>query len=160
MRITIIPSSKLISINGEGLLNIQQDLSWIPLNIHAVQWYDTWGEIEYTDGTPNQKIEELSIFEQAIEDYNNEVERIENKKEETARDYWEELRVLRNQRLTESDWTQVADAPLTEEHKDAWKNYRQELRDLPQNIIDPKPIVLDPNHSSWTIKPITIRENQ
>ena len=159
MRLTIIPGDKAIGIGGEFLLKIQEDLSWIPSNIHAVQWYETWGEIEYNDGFPNEKIEELGIFEQAIEDYNNEVERIEIKKindakeAEAARDYWEELRILRNQRLTESDWTQVADAPLTEEHKDAWKNYRQQLRDLPENIIDPKPLVLDPNHSNWTIKP-------
>jgi hypothetical protein len=152
MRLTIIPEDKVIGIECE-FLNI--NCSWIPSNIHAVQWYDTWGEIEYNDGSPNERIEELGIFEQSVEDYNNEVQRIENKKEESeaARDYWEELRVLRNQRLTESDWTQVADAPLTEEQKDAWKNYRQELRDLPENITDPKPLVLDSNHSSWTIKP-------
>jgi len=159
MRLIIIPGDNFISIDGQGFLNIEQDLSWIPQNVHAVQWYDTWGEVEYNDGSQNERIEELGIFEQAIEDYNNEDERIENKKindaEETeaARDYWEELRVLRNRRLTESDWTQVADAPLTEEQKDAWKNYRQQLRDLPENINDPKPLVLDPNHSNWTIKP-------
>ncbi|MDP5201120.1 tail fiber assembly protein [Flavobacterium sp. DG2-3] len=40
------------------------------------------------------------------------------------------LRTTRNALLTESDWTQVEDAPLSEEKKMAWKNYRQELRDL------------------------------
>jgi hypothetical protein len=159
MRLTIIPSDKYISVDNDGILQIQQDLSWIPSNIHALQWYDTWGEVEYNDGTPNERLEELGIFEQAVEDYNNEIVRIENQKiadeeaAEAARDYWEELRVLRDQRLSESDWTQVADAPLTEEQKDAWKNYRQELRDLPENITDPKPLVLDENHSSWPVRP-------
>lgn len=155
MRLIIIPQDKFISVDGQGLLNIEQDLSWIPSNIHAVQWYNTWGEIEYNDGSPNQRIEELGIFQQAIEDHNNEVQRIteESAETEAARDYWQELRVLRNQRLTESDWTQVADAPLTEEQKTAWIIYRQALRDLPQNISDPKPLVLDPNHPSWPVKP-------
>jgi predicted metal-dependent hydrolase len=159
MRVTIIPEDKFISIDGKGLLNIQHDFSWIPQNVHAVQWYDTWGEVEYNDGTPNERLEELGIFEQAVEDYNNEIVRIENQRiadeeaAEAARDYWEELRVLRNQRLSESDWTQVADAPLTEEQKDAWKSYRQALRDLPENITDPKPLVIDKNHPSWTVKP-------
>lgn len=152
MRLIIIPSDKFISIDGQGLLDIEQDLSWIPPDVHAVQWYDTWGEVEYKDETPNLRIEELGIFEQAVEDLNNEIVRIEQAAE-AARDYWSELRTLRDQRLTESDWTQVADAPLTEEQKIAWQSYRQALRDLPENITDPKPLVLDPNHPDWTIKP-------
>lgn len=49
----------------------------------------------------------------------------------------------RNQLLLESDWSQLPDAPLTKDQKDAYKKYRQELRDLtempnfPSNIIFP-----------------------
>lgn len=159
MRLTIISNDKSIGINGEFVLNIQQDISWIPENVHAVQWYDTWGEIEYKDGSLNERIEELGIYEQAIVDYNNEIQRIEDAKiaaalaAEAARDYWQELRDLRDLRLTESDWTQIADAPLTEAQKIAWQTYRQQLRDLPENITDPKPLVLDSNHPSWPISP-------
>lgn len=42
----------------------------------------------------------------------------------------ESLRTVRNSLLTETDWTQVEDSPLSEEKKTEWKNYRQELRDL------------------------------
>jgi hypothetical protein len=159
MRITIIPSDKTIGIDGEFLLKIEQDFSWIPENVHAVQWYDTWGEVEYADGSPNERIEELGLYEQAIVDFNNEIQRIEDKQKaqeeaiEASRDYWEELRDLRNQRLTQSDWTQVYDAPLTELQKTAWQTYRQQLRDLPENITEPKPLVLDSNHPSWPILP-------
>ena len=38
------------------------------------------------------------------------------------------IRQQRNQKLTESDWTQVADAPVD---KAAWATYRQALRDVP-----------------------------
>lgn len=38
------------------------------------------------------------------------------------------MRQLRNQRLKESDWTQVGDVP--QEIKDMWVVYRQELRDI------------------------------
>ena len=159
MRIAIIPSDKSIGIDGEFLLKIEQDFSWIPENVHAVQWYDTWGEVEYADGSPNERIEELGLYEQAIVDFNNEIQRIEDKQKaqeeaiEASRDYWEELRDLRNQRLTQSDWTQVYDAPLTELQKTAWQTYRQQLRDLPENITEPKPLVLDSNHPSWPILP-------
>jgi len=155
MRITILPADKYISIDNQGLLNVQQDLSWIPINVHAVQWYDTWGEVEYNDGNSNERIEELGIFEQAIQSHNNEVQRIENEKvaTEAARDCWEELRFLRNEKLNECDWTQVADVQLSDAQKVEWTLYRQQLRDLPNNVIDPKPLVLDKNHPDWPVQP-------
>lgn len=42
----------------------------------------------------------------------------------------ENIRKTRNALLSDSDWTQVEDSPLPQEKKAAWKNYRQELRDL------------------------------
>lgn len=47
---------------------------------------------------------------------------------------WQHLRVERNQRLADSDWTQVADAPVDRYN---WAEYRQHLRDLPANTTDP-----------------------
>ena len=38
------------------------------------------------------------------------------------------MRVTRNQKLSDSDWTQLADSP---ENKAAWATYRQALRDIP-----------------------------
>lgn len=46
-----------------------------------------------------------------------------------------ELRVQRNAKLYSSDWTQLPDAPLTQEEKTDWTNYRQALRDVPQNNV-------------------------
>ena len=34
-------------------------------------------------------------------------------------------------KLTETDWTQLADSQLTDEVKATWVTYRQALRDLP-----------------------------
>jgi len=48
-------------------------------------------------------------------------------------DIWIKLRRSRNFLLTESDWTQVADTPLTDSKKTEWATYRQTLRDLPAN---------------------------
>lgn len=36
----------------------------------------------------------------------------------------------RNRRLSESDWTQMNDSPLSKADQDAWKKYRQALRDM------------------------------
>lgn len=40
------------------------------------------------------------------------------------------LRANRNARLMNSDWTQLADAPLTNSKKTEWATYRQSLRDI------------------------------
>ena len=40
------------------------------------------------------------------------------------------MRAARDRALANSDWTQVADAPVDQE---AWATYRQALRDLPSN---------------------------
>ena len=43
-----------------------------------------------------------------------------------------EVRSQRDDLLRDSDWTQMPDSPLSESEKEAWKGYRQELRDVPQ----------------------------
>ena len=54
-----------------------------------------------------------------------------NKKSERK---WSGVRAQRDQLLSQSDWTQVADAPGD---KAAWATYRQALRDLPSTGSDP-----------------------
>lgn len=51
-----------------------------------------------------------------------------------ANQKWDRIRNKRNYLLSESDWTQVADAPGD---KAAWATYRQALRDLPSTGTDP-----------------------
>jgi len=41
---------------------------------------------------------------------------------------WEEIRAMRNQELDATDWRAVKDRTMSQ----AWKDYRQALRDLPQ----------------------------
>ena len=48
--------------------------------------------------------------------------------------YVDELMIsydLRNNMLRLSDWTQLLYAPLTDEQKQKWRVFRQQLRDLP-----------------------------
>lgn len=48
------------------------------------------------------------------------------------------IREIRTLKLSDSDWTQVGDAPVD---KDAWARYRQALRDLPSIVDDPDSVV-------------------
>lgn len=47
------------------------------------------------------------------------------------------MRSMRDNLLTASDWTQSPDSPLTDSKKQEWATYRQALRDLPANTVDP-----------------------
>lgn len=46
------------------------------------------------------------------------------------------LRSKRNTMLSNTDWTQGNDTPLSDAAKQAWRDYRQALRDLPANTTD------------------------
>ena len=59
---------------------------------------------------------------------------------------WTALRTERNARLAASDYTQLQDAHLSAEKKSAWADYRQALRDLPENATDPTNV-------TWPVSP-------
>lgn len=44
----------------------------------------------------------------------------------------EEARAERDKLLAETDWTQVLDAPIDAETREAYRAYRQSLRDIPE----------------------------
>jgi hypothetical protein len=62
---------------------------------------------------------------------------------------WRDLRSQRNARLAATDWVALADAHLSQDKKDAWFAYRQELRDLPDEVTDPLSVEwpLDPTQA-------------
>ena len=54
---------------------------------------------------------------------------------------WNLIRNYRGELLARCDWTQIGDAPFTAEEKTAWTNYRQTLRDLPQDFSSPNDVI-------------------
>lgn len=50
----------------------------------------------------------------------------------------DQVRAERDRLLAESDWTQVADAPVDQA---AWATYRQALRDVPEQVGFPESVV-------------------
>ncbi|MCS6237148.1 hypothetical protein G3495_18840 [Shewanella baltica] len=59
---------------------------------------------------------------------------------------WREVRRMRDALITETDYTQMSDNPLSVEKKAEFAAYRQALRDLPQSTDNPDEIV-------WPVKP-------
>ena len=67
------------------------------------------------------------------------------------------LRTKRNKLLAECDWTILPSSPLSTEKQDAWKVYRQALRDIPSKYSNPplteKGDLLDNTKIDWPEKP-------
>lgn len=59
---------------------------------------------------------------------------------QTSEDKANEARAKRKGLLFDCDWTQLADAPLTVEQKEAWEQYRQSLRDITNQVGFPDDI--------------------
>ena len=60
-----------------------------------------------------------------------------HKYEKSTEELLQELRNKRDTLLSSSDFSQLPDSPLTEEQKQAWAEYRQQLRDYPATVVDP-----------------------
>ncbi len=117
------------------------------INVHFVEDSDPTNEEEFLgiDYECNRNITWQEYCE-AVEIY----------KKET---FLKELRDRRNLLLTQTDWIMTVDSYETLQNKDEWKQYRQQLRDLPSKNI---PIVFDNStpvidNSIFPMKPVIQR---
>lgn len=68
MQLTIVPSDRVVYIDRVPYGDI--DMTWVPdideKKIHAVQWLDDSGEIEFVGPHQNLQITKLGVFENAV----------------------------------------------------------------------------------------------
>lgn len=62
-----------------------------------------------------------------------------------TQDKWDSIRSQRNEILSKSDFTQLADAPMTSEKKTEWATYRQAMRNITTQT--------DPFNITWPVSP-------
>lgn len=120
-----------LAVGDEQFLN---SLGWYTVNKtyphieHGLQYIDGY---EYK--FENNIVTEIPIIKNAII--------YDPPPEKTAEELFaialEELRVTRDKLLSDCDWTQLADVQAihNEQWKTDWANYRQQLRDLPNQCI-------------------------
>lgn len=154
MQLTIIPIDGTVKKDGETYINLNLSSCAIPNDVHALQWADTSGWIEYKsaliDNEPITSLPDwatlcISVHEQQIEiNKNIELEKYINFNTDSrliSLSDGEKYNIFiedRNLRLQASDWTQLPDVQAihNQSWKDAWATYRQELRDLPTKVTD------------------------
>ena len=95
-----------------ALMSLKPGAEWVlrGTEYSGLEWHDTT-QTKPTEAEINNKISELNSAEAM---------RL--------------LRLERNARIAETDWRASSDLTMS----DAWKTYRQALRDLPANTADPK----------------------
>jgi len=97
---------------------------------------EQWDELNYNEAIPIKREQFTTHQTQWVKDddlvYREEV--ISAVVDEAAKYEAEAnvVRIERDQLLAACDWTQLADCPLDEADRIAWANYRQGLRDVPQ----------------------------
>ena len=119
----------------DALLALKPESGWVlnGNNYSDLEWLDKT-QTKPTEDEVNAKIVELETAEPA-----------------------KQLREIRNQKLVETDWTQLKDISLDSIREKNWKEYRQALRDLP-NGSTPKLDSygdLDMSSVTWPDKPST-----
>ena len=72
MRVTIIPIDTFCAVDGIGFGGI--DMTSVPKDVHAVQWFGTWGEEEILDLKTgridrNEKIYNLDAYQAVLNSY-------------------------------------------------------------------------------------------
>jgi hypothetical protein len=60
MRLTIIPSDT--AVYKDGVVYDHLSMSAVPLDVHALQWFDVSGWVEFKGNSPNQDITELPAW--------------------------------------------------------------------------------------------------
>lgn len=123
-----------------------REYGWYPFEIEEVEL----GENEVISRW-EVFVEETKVVRRATKRILTE-EEINKSNEEKLQKEWSDVRSKRNLLLSESDWTQLPDAPISSENKGQWIFYRQTLRDI-TNVPSPNLIV-------WPHKPDVIKPTE
>lgn len=110
------PSDEFLAENNAKRVNMNK--SHDPL-VEALESCDP-----YEDGDWVYVVRVVSLTEEEIQIHKN--------------SFWNNIRGVRNDKMSKSDWTQLTDSPLSSEKKLEWAQYRQALRDITTQNIDPR----------------------
>lgn len=144
MKYCLVVNNQII----EGPCTLPQNSSNVSnFNILSNEELKTYGWLPYR--VIDVKQENQVLVQSVIDIFANEVvetkiyrdmilSEIEERSQNLIKNKWDRIRQKRNRLLKESDWSQLNDSPVD---KLLWSNYRQELRDVPQNYSDPDTVI-------------------
>ncbi len=146
MRIAIIDGSTIKSIGTHK--ELFPNTAFPPTGISSSFLTDNNAK-EVADVSYNVATQKLNAVTPFIDgDYVKEYEAVSlTTDEKTAIDNseWKGVRASRDNKLQQSDWTQISDSPLDNSKKTEWQTYRQSLRDITTQS--------DPFNITWPTEP-------
>lgn len=113
--------------------------------VHAIQWKDGEGEIEFidADGKPvNEPTTDQSLADWLAGKWQEKKDEIEAEREaerEAQLNSWGYIRIQRDRKLSETDWMVLDGAPITQKQKTHLQGYRKMLRDITDTYSDSEP---------------------
>lgn len=141
MRVTIIVEDRFCSVDGQGFDMV--DMSSVPAGQSAVQWYETWGEVEYfpVDGIKpvNTRIESLDPYQQVIDSY--EQIKYEHEHPPVVPPTAEQNQRTASSLLYGTDWTQIPSVSDPTQSNPYLTNaaefaaWRQQIREIALNPV-------------------------
>lgn len=138
----IVGRPKPIPVNWKNISNFHtldnqtlKNYGWYPYRFVEAQKTDN----QYYDGSDfiieeTEVVEYQKVRNKTDQEINNEIE-----------SKWISIRNKRNYLLSQTDWTQLPDSPLSVEKQSEWQSYRQQLRDVT--------IQVDPFNIQWPTEP-------
>lgn len=149
MKLSIIPSDGTVCENG----SCYTQLTWegTPANIHALQWFEDNGWLEFNDGAPNEDISVLPdwVFNAQAAWYN--AANPPPPPAPTPEEIQAQNKAIASQLLTDTDWVEVPSVsdPANNPHLinlADFLSYRNALRAI---AVNPPATPVDP----WPAKP-------
>jgi hypothetical protein len=116
MRLTVIYDDHYISVDGYGI-HFVDNWPFDEENIHAIQWYDDHGELEYKNTDPNLQFTDYIRVEKYLTHFDREKERI-----------LEEERRLQEEEQKKQEMWHLAMQELQRELNETKMNYEMSVR--------------------------------
>lgn len=110
----------------------------------VICWEDWPQELPFTASADDSEDHGRKIYQQAVEGLYGEIAPFVSPEPLSAEDMAIQVRQNRNALIATTDWTQAGDTPESTRAK--WSDYRQALRDVPQQADFPFGVV-------WPSKP-------
>lgn len=156
MRLTIVVPDGAVYENGVCYSN----LTWsgTPANVHALQWYDVVGTIEYNDGSLNEEITSLPAWAVKAQEAWYAAANPPPPPPPSPEEIQAQNKSMAVSKLQSTDWSatvDIADPQYSNPYlanQDAFLAYRSQVRAI---AVNPPTTVVDP----WPVEPTAVWES-
>lgn len=137
MRLTIIRADKAVYIDSVVYTPLSMEV--VPLNVHALQWFDVKGWVEFNDGSANEEITTLPEWATAcIQEWEVANYEYEHPPSPTPAELIYDCKMKALGKLYETDYSELADVRAVLLNANEFTVYRAQVRALFLNpVVDP-----------------------